>query len=92
MWDEVAVHVCFEPHVASQVLSIPLSRRYGQDRVAWKLNKIGFFSVKSAYTIARDFSIGNIFAHPPLEIRMAQFGEHCGRLRFPTKWPFFGRE
>ncbi|XP_024164283.1 uncharacterized protein LOC112171314 [Rosa chinensis] len=48
--------------IAARVLSIPLSRRFGHDRMAWKLHKKGFFTVKSAYVIAWDISIANVFA------------------------------
>ena len=61
-WNLNALHCIFEPHVVSQVLTIPLSRRFGEDRAAWKPTKNGFFSVKSAYIIARDVLIGHVFA------------------------------
>ncbi|XP_062014693.1 uncharacterized protein LOC133731307 [Rosa rugosa] len=63
-WDQATVHACFEVEIAMHVLSIPLSRRFGPDKIAWKYDKKGWFSVKSAYMVAREFSIGNVFAAP----------------------------
>ena len=58
-WNVHAVYACFPSHIAELVLSIPLSRRVRGDLPAWKFDKRGFFSVKSAYQVARDLYFGH---------------------------------
>ncbi|KAM5555594.1 hypothetical protein ABKV19_023491, partial [Rosa sericea] len=72
------------------VLSIPLSRRLGFDKVAWKLDKKGFFSVKSAYLVARDFSIGHIFASSSTGDPYAPLWKALWKAKVPNKVAIFG--
>ncbi|XP_024162033.1 uncharacterized protein LOC112169252 [Rosa chinensis] len=76
--------------IASKVLAIPLSRRVGIDRATWKLDKRGFFSVKSAYAIACDFSIGNVFASTSLGDPYAQLWNALWKTNVPNKVAIFG--
>ncbi|KAM5578651.1 hypothetical protein ABKV19_008793 [Rosa sericea] len=89
-WDEAAVLMCFEPQVATQFLSIPLSRHHGQDRVAWKLHKRGFFSVKSAYTVACDLVMGNQFASTSAGDPYSPVWRALWRAKVPSKVAIFG--
>ncbi|XP_024196014.1 uncharacterized protein LOC112199199 [Rosa chinensis] len=89
-WDIPAVHACFPPDVASHMLSIPLSTRVGVDKAAWKLEKWGSFSVKSAYTIARDFSIGNVFASASMGDPYAPLWKALWKANVPNKVAIFG--
>ncbi|XP_024155779.1 uncharacterized protein LOC112163738 [Rosa chinensis] len=89
-WDISAVHACFPSDIVPQVLSIPLSRRVGVDKIAWKLDKRGLFSVKSAYTIARDFSIGNVFASSSNGDTYAPLWKALWKANVPNKVAIFG--
>ncbi|XP_024156261.1 uncharacterized protein LOC112164272 [Rosa chinensis] len=89
-WDIPTVNACFAPEVAFRVFSIPLSRRVGGDRTAWKLDKHGFFSVKSAYTIAQDISIGNVFASTSTGDPFAPLWKALWKANVPSKVAIFG--
>ncbi|KAL6217491.1 hypothetical protein ACLB2K_010708 [Fragaria x ananassa] len=80
----------FEPQVVNQILTIPLSRRFGQDRVAWKLNARGLFSVKSAYTIARELLLGNVFASTSDGDPYGNIWRARWRAKDPSKVVIFG--
>ncbi|XP_024196669.1 uncharacterized protein LOC112199909 [Rosa chinensis] len=82
--------MCFDDEVALNVLSIPLSRRFGFDKVAWKPNKKGFFSVKSAYIVAREFSIGHIFASASTGDPYAPLWKALWKAKVPSKVAIFG--
>ncbi|XP_062028850.1 uncharacterized protein LOC133744829 [Rosa rugosa] len=41
-------------------MCIPLSRNVRSDRITWKLERKGFYSVKSAYWVARDIVLDNL--------------------------------
>ncbi|XP_024178720.1 uncharacterized protein LOC112184715 [Rosa chinensis] len=89
-WDIPAIHACFPSNIVPQVLSIPLSRRVGVDKLAWKLHKRGLFSVKSAYTIARDFSIGHVFASSSNGDTYAPLWKALWKANVPNKVVIFG--
>ncbi|XP_004297906.1 PREDICTED: putative ribonuclease H protein At1g65750-like [Fragaria vesca subsp. vesca] len=61
-WNEQLVHHLFHPQVAVQIMQIPLNRHDMQDSQYWAPDKKGFFSVKSAYWIARANVMGNVLA------------------------------
>lgn len=61
-WDAQILHTLFSQEVVDSILCIPLSSRRPHDRVTWKLEKRGFFSVKSCYRIARDEVLGNVLS------------------------------
>lgn len=48
-----ALHARFAPAVAHKIQCIPLSRRNMVDWLSWSLEKRGFYTVKTAYWIAR---------------------------------------
>lgn len=52
----------FSEDVAHQILCIPLSSNVMSDSLCWKLEKKGFFSVKSVYWVASDMVLGDILA------------------------------
>lgn len=52
----------FFKDVAHQILCIPLSLNVTSDSLCWKLEKKGFFSVKSVYWVASDMVLGDILA------------------------------
>ena len=52
-WKTDLVRNLFPPPIATKILCIPISRDLGVDRLVWTPEKKGFFSVKSAYWIAR---------------------------------------
>ncbi|KAL6213530.1 hypothetical protein ACLB2K_012977 [Fragaria x ananassa] len=49
VWNEGLVRQVFTPNEASAILAIPLSSEDTSDRVVWRLEKNGEFSVKTAY-------------------------------------------
>ncbi|XP_061993825.1 uncharacterized protein LOC133711745 [Rosa rugosa] len=59
-WIPEAVTAIFPPDVAHKVLSIPLSRRTRCDTICWSPEKRGFYSVKTAYWIARTRVLENV--------------------------------
>ncbi|KAK9951183.1 hypothetical protein M0R45_006640 [Rubus argutus] len=65
-WIPQVLHTIFPPVVVEKILCIPLSRYLMLDKLTWKLEKKGFFSVKSAYWIARDIVLDNIAASSSL--------------------------
>jgi hypothetical protein len=52
-WDEPKVRSIFEEDVAEVVLQIPLSHQGGEDFLSWPHNRIGVYTVRSAYYFAR---------------------------------------
>ncbi|XP_024164458.1 uncharacterized protein LOC112171517 [Rosa chinensis] len=56
-WDEGKIRAVFAQEGAEAILNIPLSRRLVNDRVAWRLEKKGEFSVKIAYRYAFSISL-----------------------------------
>ena len=52
-WDEPTVRFVFVKELADKVLQILISRFDGEDFVCWPHNKLGVFSVRSAYNLAR---------------------------------------
>ncbi|XP_062013973.1 uncharacterized protein LOC133730390 [Rosa rugosa] len=56
-WDEEKVLAVFTIEVADAVLTIPLTRRLVHDRIVWRLEKKGEFSVKTAYRHAFSTSV-----------------------------------
>ncbi|XP_061993627.1 uncharacterized protein LOC133711538 [Rosa rugosa] len=89
-WDNVAVHACFVPDIATHILTIPLSRRFRVDKIAWKFDKKGWFSVKYAYKVARAFSIGHIFASTSNGDPYAQLWKALWKAKVPNKVAIFG--
>ncbi|XP_062011572.1 uncharacterized protein LOC133728174 [Rosa rugosa] len=89
-WDSVAVHACFTADVAAHILTIPLSIRFGTDKIAWKFDKKGWFSVKSAYKVACSFSIGHIFASPSTGDPFVPLWKALWKAKVPNKVAIFG--
>ena len=52
-WDEPTVRSVFVKELADTVLQILISRFDGEDFVSWPHTKLGVFSVRSAYNLAR---------------------------------------
>ncbi|PRQ38153.1 putative RNA-directed DNA polymerase [Rosa chinensis] len=61
-WSIQVLHTLFPPTIVEKIMCIPLSRNGRSDRVTWKLGKKGFYSVKSAYWVARDMVLANLRA------------------------------
>ncbi|XP_062028881.1 uncharacterized protein LOC133744867 [Rosa rugosa] len=61
-WILEAIHAIFPLVVAQQVLCIPLSRRTIEDKLVWSPEKKGFYSVKTAYWIARTKVLEKVLA------------------------------
>uniref|UniRef100_A0A803NST3 Reverse transcriptase domain-containing protein n=1 Tax=Cannabis sativa TaxID=3483 RepID=A0A803NST3_CANSA len=51
-WDTAEIHRCFPPHVAHNILSIPLPLTPTQDDLVWEHTTSGIFSVKSGYHLS----------------------------------------
>jgi hypothetical protein len=47
-WKRDLIFLCFESHVAQQILSTPLSFRMPPDALVWNLEKDGMYYVRSA--------------------------------------------
>ncbi|XP_062021164.1 uncharacterized protein LOC133737669 [Rosa rugosa] len=56
-WNELLIRQMFPMKEAEAILSIPISSRVVDDRVVWRMEKNGKFTVKSAYR--QDFSMSN---------------------------------
>ncbi|KAL6130521.1 hypothetical protein ACLB2K_068900 [Fragaria x ananassa] len=61
-WNVQVISSLFPPDITLQICSIPLSRRVLTDRMIWKPEKRGFYTVKSAYWIARSTVMPNALA------------------------------
>lgn len=48
-WDDSLVYACLPPDIVAQTLCIPISCCGSRDKLIWKHNPNGIFSVKSAY-------------------------------------------
>ena len=48
-WNESLIRASFTNDVASAIIAIPLSNSVVEDRVVWRLEKQGRFSMKTAY-------------------------------------------
>ena len=55
-WDEAAVRAVFDEDIANKVLQIPISRFGGDDFITWPHNRLGIYTVRSAYFLAREDS------------------------------------
>ncbi|KAL0007322.1 hypothetical protein SO802_008824 [Lithocarpus litseifolius] len=53
VWRTELIHSIFHPNDAKAICRIQLSRRHVADSIIWSYNKNGYFSVKSAYKVAR---------------------------------------
>ncbi|XP_062020933.1 uncharacterized protein LOC133737384 [Rosa rugosa] len=85
-----ALHACFPPEVVTQVMCIPLSRRRALDTITWKPDKKGFFSVKSAYKVARDFTLSHIMSSSSGGDPYAPLWKALWKARVPGKVAIFG--
>ncbi|XP_024163967.1 uncharacterized protein LOC112170934 [Rosa chinensis] len=61
-WMSAAVYTIFPPGIAQKVVCIPLGSRNMVDKLCWRPEKKGFFSVKTAYWIARTNVLANSLA------------------------------
>ncbi|XP_061993936.1 uncharacterized protein LOC133711869 [Rosa rugosa] len=89
-WNVAAVHLCFPTDVAAKVMCLPLSRRFNTDRFAWKLEPKGFFSVKSAYRVARELSMGTYSASTSSGDPYAPLWKALWNAKVPSKVAIFG--
>ncbi|XP_042944738.1 uncharacterized mitochondrial protein AtMg00310-like [Carya illinoinensis] len=53
-WNEERIRAIFIQNEADQILSIPLSRGFAQDKVIWGPSKKGEFTVSSAYFLQKE--------------------------------------
>jgi hypothetical protein len=51
-WDETVLHTCLYPHDVAEVMKIRPMHNGEDDFIAWFYEKIGIFTVKSAYKLA----------------------------------------
>jgi hypothetical protein len=61
-WNIPLLYSLFPPDIVDVILCLPLSLRRPRDRVTWKLEKRGYFSVKTCYWIARDVVLGSVLS------------------------------
>lgn len=54
LWKRPALEQFFMPDCVNFILSIPLSSPVSDDKLVWKLDNTGIFSVKSAYYSDQD--------------------------------------
>ena len=52
-WDDTLVRVVFEEEVANLILQILISRLGGEDFLSWPFGRLGIYTVRSAYQLAR---------------------------------------
>lgn len=67
------------------ILSIPLRSRGSQDRLTWKLEKKGSFSVKSCYWIACDVVLGNSISSSSLGDPFLSLWKALWKAKVPGK-------
>jgi len=48
-WKTDLVNFYFDPHVANQILSMPIFKNMGEDKCSWKFTSHGEYNVKTAY-------------------------------------------
>lgn len=89
-WDRFAVSACLPDDIAEKVLAIPLSRRSPVDRPAWKFDKRGHFSVKSAYKVARDLYFGHFSATSSMGDPYLAIWRTLWKANVPNKVAIFG--
>ena len=85
-WDEAAVRAVFDEDFANKVLQIPISRFGGDDFITWPHNRLGIYTVLSAYFISwlkrilhRNLEVGVVAAcHRAIEMKR-RAGSLCGR-------------
>jgi hypothetical protein len=58
LWDEELIREVFWSVDANRILEIPIAPNGMQDFVAWHLNKIGLFTIRSAYPAEWDYQLG----------------------------------
>jgi hypothetical protein len=59
-WDVDKVRGCFDSRVADAILQIPISQFGRNDFASWPHTKLGIYSVKSAYNLARSASFSEV--------------------------------
>ncbi|KAL6215320.1 hypothetical protein ACLB2K_014751 [Fragaria x ananassa] len=89
-WNRHAVYACFPQQVADVVLQIPLNSRFTQDKLAWKFEQKGFFSVKSAYSAVRDIYIGGNIASTSAGDPYWPIWRALWKAKVPNKVAIFG--
>lgn len=84
-WNVQALHQLFSSEIIAIILGIPLRSRCSQDRLTWKLEKKGSFSVKSCYWIARDVVLGNSISSSSLGDPFLSLWKALWKAKVPGK-------
>ncbi|XP_062014381.1 uncharacterized protein LOC133730890 [Rosa rugosa] len=84
-WIPAAVYACFSPDVAQKVLCIPLSRRIFCDKPCWSPEKKGFYSVKTAYWIARAKVLEHVLTSTSQGNPYAELWKRLWKAKVPGK-------
>jgi hypothetical protein len=78
-WNLGVVQQVFSPEIARQILNTPLLEQVGEDRLIWRVEKNGFYSVKSAYRLCVEVLTDS--SH----LRQEGFWQGIWRLKTPPK-------
>ncbi|XP_024177967.1 uncharacterized protein LOC112183885 [Rosa chinensis] len=84
-WIAPSVSTLFSPEVAAQILSIPLRRRAVSDKLLWEPKKRGYFTVKTAYWIAREQVLRNALASTSQGDPFKELWKLLWKARVPAK-------
>ncbi|XP_062005887.1 uncharacterized protein LOC133723071 [Rosa rugosa] len=84
-WIPAAIYAIFPPVIAQQVLCIPLSSRHMEDKLCWSPEKKGFYSVKTAYWIARTKVLENVLASTSQGNPFQELWKRIWRAKVPGK-------
>ena len=53
-WDLSLLNNLFLPHEVTSIMSIPLGKNRVADKIFWRLNQSGLYTVKSSYQFLMD--------------------------------------
>ncbi|XP_062005868.1 uncharacterized protein LOC133723047 [Rosa rugosa] len=84
-WKSTLVYSLFPNHIAERILCIPLGRNPSPDRLIWSPEKKGYYSVKSAYWIARMDVMQNVLVSPSAGDPYKELWKHIWNARVPGK-------
>jgi hypothetical protein len=78
-WNKELVRICFSPADAECILNIALSHNRVLDYISWPLTKIGIYTVKSAYIMAKSEKVH-------LKANTRGKGESSDQVRTAKEW------
>jgi hypothetical protein len=82
-WDSRLIHSIFNTAEAALICSIPVSPGGGPDKLIWRGNSSGMFSVRSAYHLAKERVSRDLGESSDAAPALVFFWKHLWKLRIP---------